>query len=761
MRNRILLLLTLLLLGTAPAGWAQRDSLAVSSPGQHWEIQAVGGMHGMWKIPRKGKITVAPMVTPAFDITLSKWFSPQIGAGMGWQGSQMEHAGADRFSFAYIHADLLWNATNSFGAYDPSRRFDIIPYGHFGYLQEWRGERVIEREYASGIGVMGRYALNDHFRLTLDTRSTLLNGASSQGLGIALLQTAQVGVTYLMGTPHWNRVGAGDYLSGDLLDHWFFSVGGGVNSISQLSLTRPRFTGDAASALDLAVGKWVHPAIGVRVGLQGLAYAGHGNSPRPGVTATPMEKGMWAYREQFSFLYPHIDLLWNFVHTFRGYAPERKVVFAPYAHFGAIWEHNNNGRTIEREYAAGAGLLVQGPVYGPVGWHVDLRGTAFTAAATGDARAPHSVGITVLGGLQYHLGRQTWDRKPGGAPAYAAVLPWFDAGQGWFFQTSLGVRDLFDIGQRFVIRNVQEPSADGEIAVGKWLTPVSGIRVGLSGLSAYMIGDRAGQLGLHLDYLMNVLQWIWPSERRFWNPVPYAFGGYLASYGFGNPTREWGAAGWVFGGGLLSSFRLTDHLDLTLDFRGTLLSPKAVINPKFGYIVQAEGLLGLQYRPGDKPWYGPARPEPRNGRHLWALSTNLADWADFATMNAELLYGVSRHFTLDAQVQYGFLDTSVYDQRERYAIGARWWPWYTYSGWWVRSMLQAEIYNRQGMPVWQDGAGQAWGMSLGAGYALMLTKWLNLDLGAGVWGGRRGLPGEEQNWFWEPEMLTLGLMFVF
>ena len=105
MRNRILLLLTLLLLGTAPAGWAQRDSLAVSSPGQHWEIQAVGGMHGMWKIPRKGKITVAPMVTPAFDITLSKWFSPQIGAGMGWQGSQMEHAGADRFSFAYIHAE--------------------------------------------------------------------------------------------------------------------------------------------------------------------------------------------------------------------------------------------------------------------------------------------------------------------------------------------------------------------------------------------------------------------------------------------------------------------------------------------------------------------------------------------------------------------------------------------------------------------------------------------------------------------------------
>lgn len=748
------LALPLLALAQQPTGWNTR------SAGTNWELGVAGGFHNVWNPMRDYSIKVDPHITSAMEVSLSKWFTPQLGARLAWEGWEMEHKYTEPFSFAYIHADLLWNASSRIWGYDPARVWDVIPYGHFGYLHEWRDSQVIEREYGAGVGLMGRVRLGRRVHGTLDLRSILLNGAGSQGIGIGLLNSAQLGLSVTLGQVGWKPASAGDVLLGELGDNWFVSAGFGVNSLTQLSFQQPRLTGAAAPALELAVGKWVSPAIGVRVALQGIAYAGHGNDPREYVTASATS-GEWAYREQFNFVYPHIDLLWNVRNTFRGYQ-ERGLMMAPYAHFGAIQEFGN-GHDGDREYAAGAGLLVQGPVSGALGWHVDLRGTAFTAAATGDRQAPHSVGLTALAGLQYNLGRPDWTRSAGSSlrAVPSDALPLFKAGQGWFVQTSVGVRSLFDIGQYFQVHSVDKPVACGELAFGKWISPVSGFRVGVSGLSQVFEEQLAGYADFHADYLFNVFQWIAPNERRVWNPIPYLSGGYLAGYNFGDPARGAGPSGWVWGGGILNTIRLFPQLDLTLDVRGTLIPPYADIAPGHGYMAAAEALLGLQYRPDEKPWYPSAQAAPRKERHLWALSTNLADYVDYGNANLELLYSVSRHWTLDALVKYGLFNGGSYDQRERYAVGARWWPWYTYSGLWVRGLVQTENYARSGVPVFQDGKGQAWGMSLSAGYSLMLLKWLNLDLGAGLWGGRRGLPGAQQDWFAEPEMITVGLMFVF
>ena len=748
------LALPLLALAQQPTGWNTR------SAGTNWELGVAGGFHNVWNPMRDYTIKIDPHITSAMEVSLSKWFTPQLGARLAWEGWQVEHSYTEPFSFAYIHADLLWNASSRIWGYDPSRVWDVIPYGHFGYLHEWRGEQVIEREYGAGVGLIGRVRLGRRVHGTLDLRSILQNGAGSQGIGIGLLNSAQLGLSVTLGQVGWKPASAGDVLPGELGDNWFVSAGFGVNSLTQLSFEQPRLTGSAAPAFELAVGKWVSPAIGVRVALQGIAYAGHGNDPREYVTASATS-GEWAYREQFNFVYPHIDLLWNVRNTFRGYQ-QRGLMMAPYAHFGAIQEFGN-GHDGDREYAAGAGLLVQGPVSGALGWHLDFRGTAFTAAATGDRQAPHSVGLTALAGLQYSLGRPDWNFSGAAAPRriQSDALPLFKAGQGWFVQTSVGVRSLFDIGQYFQIHSVDKPVACGELAFGKWFSPVSGFRVGVSGLSQVFEDQLAGYADFHADYLFNLFQWISPNERRVWNPIPYLSGGYLAGYQFGDPARGAGPSGWVWGGGLLNTIRLFPQLDLTLDVRGTLIPPYADIAPGHGYMAAAEALLGLQYRPDEKPWYPSEQTAPRKERHLWALSTNLADYVDYGNANLELLYGVARHWTLDALVKYGLFNGGNYDQRERYAVGARWWPWYTYSGLWVRGLVQTENYARSGVPVFQDGKGQAWGMSLSAGYSLMLLKWLNLDLGAGVWGGRRGLPGGQQDWFAEPEMITVGLMFVF
>lgn len=744
------LILAAFLLAAVPFAASAQGNLAVGGPGSNWEVNMAGGIHTMWD----------PQITPAFELGVSKWFTPQVGARLAWEGVTLEHNSAPAFDFAYIHADLLWNATQRLHGYDPTRRWAVIPYGHFGYLHEWRGKTVIEREYAAGAGFMARYRLAGRLYASLDLRATLLNNAGSQGKGMfSLIQTAQAGFSYTIGQDGWKTARRGETLLDGPVNHWFISAAGGVNSLSRLSFDFPQFTGSVAPAVEIAAGTWVTPSVGIRVGVQGISYAGHGDNPRTGVDARPEQMAGLQYREQFNFVYPHIDLLWDCATAFRGYDRERLVTVAPYAHFGAIWEYGQ-GRTIDREYAAGAGVLMQGPIAGALGWLLDLRGTAFTAAATGDAHSIHSMGLSGMAGLQYNLGDRKWQYQWSAPERRTGALPLFAADQGWFIQASAGARMLFNLGRGFKVHSVETPVASGEIAFGKWINPVSGIRLGYSGLTQITGGETAGYAAFHADYLFNALQWILPNERRIWNPIPYVYGGYLAGYRFADPQKHPEESGWIAGGGLLNTFRLFRQLDLTLDLRGTLIPPVAALTDNVGYMASAEALLGLQYRPDEKPWYKAEQAGNRKERHLWALSTNLVEMIAQSAVNLELMYSVSQHFTMDGIFRYGFQDTTPYDQRERFALGARWWPWHVYSGFWVRGLVQAEYYNRDGISA-RDGAGQAYGLSLSGGYSLMLTKWLDLDLGAGVWGGREGLPGGAHQWFVEPELISVGLMFVF
>ena len=130
------------------------------------------------------------------------------------------------------------------------------------------------------------------------------------------------------------------------------------------------------------------------------------------------------------------------------------------------------------------------------------------------------------------------------------------------------------------------------------------------------------------------------------------------------------------------------------------------------------------------------REEDKN----WALSVNLADVARLGAAQAGIQYGISRHVSIDAAARVNRVS-------QTFSAGARWWPWYIYSGWWVKGLAQVE------------NAEEAYGMGLSAGYSLILSRWLNLDLGLGGWGGRKGTG--DKSWFLSPNEVTAALMFVF
>ena len=70
-----------------------------------------------------------------------------------------------------------------------------------------------------------------------------------------------------------------------------------------------------------------------------------------------------------------------------------------------------------------------------------------------------------------------------------------------------------------------------------------------------------------------------------------------------------------------------------------------------------------------------------------------------------------------------------------YWSGVRFWPWHVYSGWWAGADLRYSVYNGGGLLQQESEEGDAYGMGLYAGYAIMLSRLWNLDLGLGLWGG--------------------------
>lgn len=163
----------------------------------------------------------------------------------------------------------------------------------------------------------------------------------------------------------------------------------------------------------------------------------------------------------------------------------------------------------------------------------------------------------------------------------------------------------------------------------------------------------------------------------------------------------------------------------------------------------------------------------------WAVATNIVDWAWLVTPNIQLQYGLGQHVSLVAGGKTNhFLwrnndpDREFHDLQNTLYLGARWWPWYTYSGWWVGAKAQYQEYNRGGIASRETEEGDAWGAGLSAGYTMMIVKHLNIDFGLGLWGGykkytRYSCPtcgkivDSGEKGFILPDEVTVSLMFVF
>ncbi|MBQ5803382.1 MAG: hypothetical protein IIW25_04035, partial [Bacteroidales bacterium] len=99
----------------------------------------------------------------------------------------------------------------------------------------------------------------------------------------------------------------GPYVTNRFFDNVFISVGGGAQVYFGEYDKKGDFGKRIAPALDISLGKWITPSVGVRLqyaGLKANAWQWYES-----VYADSREDNM--YREKFNVLNLHADMLWN------------------------------------------------------------------------------------------------------------------------------------------------------------------------------------------------------------------------------------------------------------------------------------------------------------------------------------------------------------------------------------------------------------------------------------------------------------------
>ena len=555
--------------------------------------------------------------TPTYDIAIGKWFTPDFGVRLGYQGGSIsewlnapravigttpgtlkgQEAYQLKANMDYFHADVLWDLTNLIYPYHYQRIWSLIPYYHTGFYNvNTPQNKLYAGGFAAGVGLINSFRITSELGAFLDLRATVLNAnmlGRSRAFGYK--GTALAGLTYnIGGVGNWTSAaqyrktgyknplkvkistGAGPYLDNKLWDNVFISVAGGVNMLFEQQINTAGFT----PAVDVNVGKWLSPQFAVRLGVQGASMTEYVRDNRGVLTPT---RTVWAkedrYKLENKYFYVHTDFMWNLNNTFAPYDFNRIWNIIPYYQFGVIQGYLSTGKTYKQEYAMGYGLINTFRLSNRLHAFVDLKANLIRRRLI-RSTAGNGVDITALAGVSYDLGKNWWDSYKETSNRYAYALNEFR--DNWFVSLAGGVTLMLDGGAARGFNGDLGWSAD--LTLGKWLSPqfagrigyqrgsignwTDAPRTGMSPVARNYMGSQMYanryQFGyVHADVLWNMFNTIIGyDEYRVYELIPYVHTGQFTTYYGTNRHREFAA-----GVGLLNNFNILPALTAFADLR--------------------------------------------------------------------------------------------------------------------------------------------------------------------------------------------------
>ncbi len=131
-------------------------------------------------------------------------------------------------------------------------------------------------------------------------------------------------------------------------DNWFISGGVGASVLMGDFDKRADFGERISPTINIAVGKWFTPGLGLRLQYSGLQAKGaipgnNGMNYADGVDASGPINGSY-YKQKYNYMNLHADAMFNLMALFGGYNPDRVYELIPYAGFGMTHSYSTPHR---------------------------------------------------------------------------------------------------------------------------------------------------------------------------------------------------------------------------------------------------------------------------------------------------------------------------------------------------------------------------------------------------------------------------------
>lgn len=145
---------------------------------------------------------------PALAIEAGKWFTPEIGGRLSFQGFQFKDASMSVRDYKIVHADFLWNMSSSFATnYATTQRWGVIPFVGCGIIHN---EDNCKSPFVINYGMMAQYQLTRRLSVNMELGgATMFRDFDSKGSSNKFgdnLFTLSAGLTFNIGKVGWKKV---------------------------------------------------------------------------------------------------------------------------------------------------------------------------------------------------------------------------------------------------------------------------------------------------------------------------------------------------------------------------------------------------------------------------------------------------------------------------------------------------------------------------------------------------------------------------
>ena len=219
-------------------------------------------------------------------------------------------------------------------------------------------------------------------------RLRFILGASALA-AVALTASPAVNAQENGNRDEYGKVVRGPYETNRFGDNWFIGAGGGINVF-----LNDGYKTNIGPSLDVSLGKWFTPAIGMRIGYSGLNTNYWADDPS--VLGRTLDKEENMYQQKFGYMYIHGDFLWNMSDALGGYKETRFWDLVPYLHAGYFRAYGLDGASyVNNEIAAGAGLLHNLRLSNRLDLIVDMKATLVNGRVDGSAGVAFLPSVTM------------------------------------------------------------------------------------------------------------------------------------------------------------------------------------------------------------------------------------------------------------------------------------------------------------------------------------------------------------------------------